>query len=205
MTKHMIYSDIDISEQERYIREEYPDLSDTEVTDYAHADLAQDFDDLRSEFDKPVAHGIIAIADIGRWNGRFPGYQDIPSGNLKDCFATGRDIYSAEWYVDQNGDLRSEQRHHDGRHFVLYRGIRGENSEADVEDFKYKILSGTVTTEDIDRYTERLGEEIAKVYGWELKPQKPSLLGTLAKHAAKSREVFGGAEPCNPVRQDGAR
>ena len=205
MTKHLVYSDIDLSEHEQYCREEYPDLSDEEIIEHIYEYLAEDFNNLQSEFDQIVAHKIIAIADVGRWNGRFSGYQDIPSGNLKDCFVTGRDISSAEWYVDQSGDLRSEQHHHDGRHFVLYRKIKSENTEADVEVFKHKILSGTVTAKDIDRYTERLGDEIAKFYGWELKPQKPSLMESLAQNAAKSREVFGRVEQSAPERLEGSR
>ena len=175
MEKYTVYSDLDFSEQEQYFRETFPDMSDTDIASIYYEALGQDFDYMRSEFDQQVAAEIIAIADIGRWDGRFVGYKSIPSGNLKDCFDTGRDIENAEWYVDKYGDLRSEQRHHDGTHFVLYRGIRGENTYEDAEHFKHLIYTGKATAADVERYTERVGDTIAERYGWEIdEPPKPT-------------------------------
>jgi hypothetical protein len=40
-------------------------------------------------------------------------------------------------------------------------------TESQIHDFHGKIYDGVVTQEDIDAITRRLGDEIAKVYGWE--------------------------------------
>ena len=205
MEKYMIYSDIEFLEHEAYFREQYPHMEYEEIRDMTSEHLAQDFNSLQTEFDKPVAHSIIAIADVGRWNGRFMGYNEIESGNLKDCFQTGRDIDVAEWFVDKQGDLRSEQHHHDGRHYVLYRGIKGENAYEDIEHFKHLIYTGKATAHDIGRYTERIGDVIAKHYGWEIETptRKPSLRETLAANAQKSREMFGNMTASTPEKARG--
>ena len=76
------------------------------------------------------------------------------------------------WYVDGKGDLRMDGYHHDGRNYYLYRKYRAGISEEAIEDFKEKILDHTLTAEDIDRVTERLGDDIADVYGFRLPEQR---------------------------------
>lgn len=58
--------------------------------------------------------------------------------------------------------------HHDGHNYYLYRKYRQGVSEEAKENFKEKILDHTLTKRDIDRVTERLGDDIAKVYGFSL-------------------------------------
>lgn len=72
------------------------------------------------------------------------------------------------WYVDTQGDLRMDGYHHDGHNYYLYRKYRQGVSEEAKENFKEKILGHTLTKRDIDRVTERLGDDIAKVYGFSL-------------------------------------
>lgn len=62
--------------------------------------------------------------------------------------------------------------HHDGRNYCLYRKYREDVSEEAIEDFKEKILDHTLTAEDIDRVTARLGDDIADVYGFRLPEQR---------------------------------
>lgn len=210
MEKYIIYSDLDSSEHEQYFREQYPGASDEEIAQMTADDLWYQLNDVRKAFDKIVAPELIAIGDIGRWDGRFCGYHDIPDGKLKHCFFPGRDIHSAEWFLDKRGDLRSEQRHHDGVHYVLYRAFKGENAYEDIEQFKHLIYTGKATQQDIDRYTERLGDGIAKHYGWKIESletavsEKPSLRETLAINAIKSREMFAGAISPNPQKAQDA-
>ena len=42
----------------------------------------------RVNLDIHLNENILIIADIGRWNGRFSGYKEISSGNIKDCLYT---------------------------------------------------------------------------------------------------------------------
>jgi len=206
MQKYMIYSDLDISEHEQYFREQNPYMNDEQIARMTKEDLWHRLNDIRIEFDRVTAPELIAIGDIERWDGYFCGYHDIPDGNLKHCFFPGRNIDSMEWFVDQQGDLRSEQRHHDGRHYdVLYRAFRKESSETDIEHFKRLIHSGKVTQRDIDHYTERLGNDIAKHYGWEIDPPDatvpPKLLlrEALDQNAERCKAEFGN-QPSNSER-----
>ena len=74
--------------------------------------------------------------------------------------------------MDGKGDLRLDSYHHDGRNYCLYRKYREDVSEEAIEDFKEKILDHTLTAEDIDRVTARLGDDIADVYGFRLPEQR---------------------------------
>lgn len=106
--------------------------------------------------------GLIAIADLGRWNGRFGGYKEIK--NLKDVLYSSCDYERV--YVDSNGDLRKEESHHDGSNSILYRYWKDGLTEEQRENFMSKIYNGECTQKDITRYTRKAGLGIANAYGW---------------------------------------
>ena len=85
------------------------------------------------------------------------------------------DTDKTEWFIDEHGDLRAEAAHHDGTNYYLYRVFKDSVTEEQIEDFKGKIFDGTYTQDDIDKYTRRLGDDIAKVYGIDLPVQKKSV------------------------------
>ena len=125
-------------------------------------------DDERMNLDIEVSRPIIAIADLGLWNGRFSGYKELNSSNIKDCLNGFDSCEYYEWYVDNNGDLRCTAVHHDGKNYILYRAYRDDVTDEQVEAFLDKIYSGDVTQDDIEAVTCRLGDKIAAVYGWEI-------------------------------------
>jgi hypothetical protein len=49
--------------------------------------------------------------------------------------------------------------------------VKSSVSYDDIDDLEAKLYDGTATQKDIDRVTEKLGDRVAKVYGWEL-PEK---------------------------------
>lgn len=166
--KHLIWGDIDLDfkDWEKGLREDYPDLPDREL-EHLMYELNNDYlADERLNLNVQLNQTIIRIDDIGRWNGRHNGYGLIQSGNIADCLQTELD--SAEWFVDELGDLRCKAIHHDGTNYYLYRAIKSDVSDVQLDNFYGKILDGTVTRADITRMTERLGDHIAKVYGWEI-------------------------------------
>ena len=165
---HKIWSDIDpiIDERKDELKQEYPHLSENELVEMMEKDNYEYLRLERFNLDIQLSHPIIRIDDIGRWNGRQNGYGLIQSGNIADCLQTELD--SAEWYVDELGDLRCRAIHHDGTNYYLYRAIKSDVSDVQLDNFYGKILDGTVTRADITRMTERLGDHIAKVYGWEI-------------------------------------
>ena len=106
--------------------------------------------------------GLVAIANIGRWNGRFSGYKEIKS--LADIMYSSCDY--EEVYVDSNGDLRKEESHHDGSNSILYRYWKDGLTTEQKDNFLNKIYNGECTQKDITRYTRKAGLGIANAYGW---------------------------------------
>lgn len=169
---HVIWSNqnLDLDDWRDDLLAEYPDKSEDEL--YAlmceHNDMY--LDDERVNLNIQMPNTILLIADIGRWNGRFPGCQEIKSGNIKDCLHTSMDY--ATFYVDKLGDLRCDAVHHDGTNHYLYRVYKRGVTESQIERLQEKILDGTATRRDITRITNRLGDAIGKVYGWSF-PREP--------------------------------
>ncbi len=156
--------------RDAFEEEDYSGLSDDEKYQLM-CDLNNDYlDDERRNLDVQVGTPIIVIADIGRWDGRHTGYREISGGCIKDCLESQLD--GVTWYVDGRGDFRMDGYHHDGRNYYLYRKYREGVSEEMIDDFKEKILDHTLTAEDIDRVTARLGDDIADVYGFRLPEQR---------------------------------
>lgn len=73
------------------------------------------------------------------------------------------------------GDLRCDAVHHDGANHYLYRCYKQGIRESQIDLLKEKILAGTATRTDITRVTRRLGDEIAKVYGFSIPRAKTAV------------------------------
>ena len=169
--KRVIWSNYDLNFEDWKddAAEYYPDLSDDKLMEMMYEDNSNNLDDERANLNIQLSRPILVIADLGRWNGRFMGYKEIDSGNIRDCLYSDTD-YST-WYVDKNGDMRCDAIHHDGTNHYLYRTYKDGVSDTQIENLKDKINEGKATRADITRITKRLGDEIGKVYGWDF-PQK---------------------------------
>lgn len=155
---------LDYEDWREDLEAEYPELSEDERY-YKMLEINGDYlDDERVNLNIQLSQPILVIADLGLWTGRHSGYNEIQSGNIRDCLYSQYDYTT--WYVDKDGDLRCDDVHHDGTNHYLYRVYKDSASEEDREDLKNKIYMGTATQEDIARVTKRLGDEIGKVYGW---------------------------------------
>ena len=173
--KHIIWSDydLDLEDWRDDLEEEYPEYTDDELCEKMYERNSEYLDDERANLNIQLSQPILVVADIGRWNGRYFGYKEIKSGNIKDCLYSEMDYNT--WYVDKNGDLRCDAVHHDGTNHYLYRVYKSGASEAQINRLKEKIYNGTAVRADITRVTKRLGDEIAKVYGWRIpKLKEPS-------------------------------
>ena len=169
---HLIWTnkELDYEDWKADLEEQYPELSEEERIQIMYETNNDYLDDERHNLDIQLTAPIIVIANLGRWNGRFLGYKEIESGNIKECLNTDTDY--ATWFVDKHGDLRCEATHHDGTNYYLYRTYRKGVSERQIDLLKEKIYDGSVTEKDINRVTKRLGDSIAKVYGWRLPKQQ---------------------------------
>lgn len=169
--KHIIWSNLNLNydDWKADLEEEYPDLTDDERLGLMYETNDYYLDDERVNLNIALSQPIIIIADLGLWNGRFSGYKEIRSGNIRDCLYADADY--CEWYVDERGDLCATAVHHDGTNHYTYRVYKDSASDIQRINLKSKIYSGSVTRADITRVTSRLGDYIANVYGWNI--QKP--------------------------------
>ena len=149
--------------QEEYARVK---LTDEKLYDECYEYNNMWFDDERENLSCVEDSGeLIAIADVGRWNGRVSGYKKIKS--LPDVLYSSCDYERV--YVDSNGDLRKDESHHDGSNSILYRYFKDNLTEEQKENFLSKIYNGECTQKDITRYTRKAGVGIAKVFGWKVR------------------------------------
>lgn len=165
--KNIIWSDIDLNfdDWKEDLKAEYPEMNDDQLYNLMYEINGGYLEDERINLDIQLSKPIIVIADLGLWNGRKSGYKMIDSGNIKACLYS--DCDSNEWYVDRKGDLRCTAIHHDGTNHYLYRVIKDKATENQVNKLLNLIYLDKATCSDIVRVTNRLGDDIGKVYGWE--------------------------------------
>lgn len=168
---HLIWSNyhLDIDDWRDDLLEEHPDAGEDELYQLMCEQNDSYLDDERVNLNIQMSSPILVIADIGRWDGRYSGYAEIKSGNIRDCLYSEMD-YST-WYVDRLGDLRCDAVHHDSTNHYLYRAYKPGVTEAQIDRLKEKIYDGIATRADVTRITQRLGDDIGKVYGWDF-PQR---------------------------------
>lgn len=161
--------DIDPSDYQEFLQEEYPDVTDTTEQYYLISCMNDEYlDDARSNFSSidRLKGDIIIIADLGLWNRRALGYKEIYSRSASDCLRFEQDCEYAEWYVDERNDLCSRQSHHDGSHHLVYRSWKEGISDKQKQNFRNKIYYGRATRRDITRYTDSIGSKVKEFYGW---------------------------------------
>lgn len=141
--------------------EEYPD--DNRIYEHIINDIDSLFEDeYRHNLNVALPNNIIAIADIGRWDGRVKGYK-IMSNNLHDILSyCGCD----EMHVYSDGhNIKMDGYHHDGKNHVLYRLVR---DGVDIEKFTDKIYNReNITNGILNYYTKSLVPYVNNIYGWE--------------------------------------
>ena len=108
-------------------------------------------DDEKINLNIQMSQPILVITDLDRWNGRFSGYKEIKSGNIRDCLYPDTDM--TEWFVDRLGDLRADAIYHDGTNHYLYRVYKDEANVSQGEALKRKIYDKKATRADITKVT----------------------------------------------------
>ena len=171
MKKHIVWQnyDVDINDWKDFLEEEYPNVTE----EYKQYDLIEKLnnaylDDERLNLSRKLDGEIIAIADIGRWDGRKIGYKELHRNNLADCLHFEKDCDYAEWYVDMYGNFKSRQSHYDGTNYIVYRAWKKGVTVEEKERFLDALYFGKISQRTIRRYTESLGKYVANVYGWKL-------------------------------------
>ena len=166
--RHIIWSnyDLDYEDWRDDLEAEYPELTEDERIALMYEINGDYLDDERVNLNIQLTQPILVIGDLGLWYGRRSGYKEIESGNIRDCLYADTD-YST-WYVDKLGDLRCDAVHHDGTDHYLYRAYKDGVRESQIDLLKDKLYRGIATRVDVTRITRRLGDDIARVYGFSI-------------------------------------
>lgn len=166
--RHIIWSnyDLDYEDWRDDLEAEYPDLTEDQRIALMYEINGDYLDDERTNLNIQLSQPILVIGDLGLWYGRRSGYKEIESGNIRDCLYADTD-YST-WYVDKLGDLRCDAIHHDGTDHYLYRAYKDGVRESQIDLLKDKLYRGIATRADVTRITRRLGDDIARVYGFSI-------------------------------------
>ena len=166
--RHIIWSnyDLDYEDWRDDLEAEYPELTEDQRIALMYEINGDYLDDERTNLNIQLSQPILVIGDLGLWHGRRCGYKEIESGNIRDCLYADTD-YST-WYVDKLGDLRCDAIHHDGTNHYLYRAYKDGVRESQIDLLKDKLYRGIATRADVTRITRRLGDDIARVYGFSI-------------------------------------
>ncbi len=165
--QHIIWtSDVDYEDWRGEMEAEYPELTEDERIQRMYEINGDYLDDERMNLNVQLREPILVIADLGLWYGRRMGYKEIPSGNIRDCLYSDCDHNT--WYLDKRGDFRCDAIHHDGTNYYLYRAYKEGVSESAKETLRNKLYRGVATRQDVTRITRRIGDDIARVYGWDI-------------------------------------
>ena len=159
------------SSMEDYYREEFEewcerngrDMQDDDFYERCGEEKCFRREDEKNNLDKECGQ-LIAIADLGFWDGRVSGYR-LLGNSIASIFDVGRsnDYYDEEYYC-KDGDCRADLYHHDNTHHILFREIRPGK---DISRLCEMLYNGEeVDTKTLNRYTRSIGSDIAKIYGW---------------------------------------
>lgn len=171
MKEYIIWSndDLDMLDQIKAdILEDNPDLTDEQAAQLAYEIRDEYLVDEKANLNIDVGTEIVVIGKLGLWDGNRMGYKLPRWKNIADCFQGTCGDYVA-WFVDDLGDLRCRDCHHDGTNLYTYRAWKFGISETQKENFLEKVYRGKATRADITRYTRKIGTYVADVYGWKVR------------------------------------
>ena len=166
MKKRIIWSnkDIDFEQWKQALIEYHNEMNysnpeyvfDDEVWNFIDESLSNQFDDERMNLNVKTEGRVVAIADVGLWNGRRQGYR-ILGANVNEIFRISEDYN--EYYSDGH-NIKATCTHHDGVNYVEYRVIR-EDRNID------NLFNGEeITRKRLNYYTKSLLPYVKAVYGW---------------------------------------
>ena len=169
MKKRIIWSDLNINYEDW--KESYKEFieingldADPEDPDklyeYVHETLTHYLNDEFVNLNVPTEGRVIAIADLGLWNGRKQGYR-ILTKSVNSLFIVNEDYN--EYYSD-GYNIKATCVHHDGVNYIEYRVIREDRN---IQNLLNDIYDGKeITRKQLNYYTKSLHPYVAKVYGW---------------------------------------
>lgn len=134
--------------------------SDSEVMDEIYSNEEFWYDAEKCNLNKTLDGKIIAIADLGLWNGRRSAYK-LLGDNLNEVLGFCGCDYISVYYDQYN--IKADLYHHDGTNHIEYRELKENTNYEVLLDALYN--QEPVSREMIRKYTKSLRPYIKKVYG----------------------------------------
>jgi hypothetical protein len=170
--KHSIYNNWDMldgDETEKDLKEQIAERKEIEVEEVTEEDLSEEksflydeyFNDELGNLDVELDGRIIAIADLGLWNGRVGGYK-IGGTNLNEIMKMGNHDYIDIWSDGYN--IRKSSSHHDGTNYILFRKVR---EDRDIDRFTDMIYNNKPISKSVlNYYTKSIEKDVRNIFGW---------------------------------------
>lgn len=158
--------ELEAAEQEtkEFLSESYPEIEQTDeaITDEIYDNIDRWYYDETDNLDQQLEGRILAIANMGLWNGRKTGYK-ILGNNLNEVLTSTIGCDENEIYFD-GYNVKARGYHHDGHNYVEYREIREDRS---IDKLLNKIYMGKpITRQQLNYYTKPLGKHVKAIFGW---------------------------------------
>lgn len=160
--EHIIWSNMDLELEDWQDMFDDEDIVDEDEKYSRMMEMNYDYlQDERCNLNIQLSNPILAIADLGLWDGRRSAYKIIHSGNIRDILSAEGDY--AKWYLDGN-DIKGVDVHHDGTNYYTYREIKNMDNIHNLTD---KLFQGEKTDSRLlSKYTNSIAPYIKNVYGW---------------------------------------
>lgn len=159
-------TEFDFDKVKNTLAEEWGDkpenISDEDVWEYIYNDIEYRIDEGLRDLNVDTEGEIIAIANMGLWNGRRSGYKILDKNNLKEILYCGSEDYNHLYYDGFN--VYKKAIHHDGTNYIMFREVR---PDVDIEKLCDKIYNNEdISNATLNRYTKSLRRYIKQIYGW---------------------------------------
>lgn len=134
-------------------------IYDSTNFDFDVEECFDDYQDTVDELDIKTDNKIIAIADLGLWNGRRSGYS-MCGKNLSYCMTVGNADYNKVYFDGYN--VRKKAIHHDGTNYILFREVK---PNVDIDKFCDMLYNDEeVSMKTIQKYTKSLRKYVKRYY-----------------------------------------
>jgi len=150
-------NDLDFNDWKSGLEEDYPDYTEDQLYSLMYEINNDYLDEERAFLSYELNRPILILGSMGLWDGRRAGYKFARGTNLKDCFSGTIGDY-VTWYTE-DGELKCKDVHHDGTNYYTYRVVTIPQHEFEEYVYEHSFK------EAVNKYTEKLGNYVEKIYG----------------------------------------
>lgn len=151
----------DMKKNEREYLEEFSEVTDEELDNAVWDSINISFEDEQRLLSKRLEGRVLAIADLGLWNGRRTGYK-ILGDDLSGILSCGIGCDEVQVYADRY-NVYAKGYHHDGTNFVEFRELREDRN---YDNLLCKLYNQEpVSRQMVNYYTKSLRPYLKEIYG----------------------------------------